>query len=138
MATILVVQDSPEGLLDQDALAARGHLLRRCWGGATMFAGCPMLKTGACPLPLGADLIVFAPGFLNAPIAHRTYRGIHVLNGYRRHAIYSTLPMLLVSFDDPGPLPGTGPIEVIEPFTQIENVLTAIDRLIARSLLAPL
>lgn len=137
MARILVVADSPEAIFDVGILEERGHRALRCWGGPTGFAGCPMLKTGSCPLPDVVDLIVFACGFLNAPLAHRTYRGIHLLNAYRHQHRYGRLPMLLVTFDTPPHLSGIGAVETVDPFAAPEDVADAIDRLLEHVPAAP-
>lgn len=127
MAVVLVIQDTPEGIVDLHALEDAGHLVRRCFGSASTFAACPMLRTGDCPLPAGAQVIVFAPGFLDAPVAHRSYRMVHVLRGYRRHPAYARLPVVLVADRIPEGLGGSGTIRLLPPSASASALHAAIE-----------
>lgn len=127
MRTVLVVQNAPDGLVDVASLEDAGYLVRRCFGGQTTFAACPMLRKGDCPLPAGADVIVFAPGLFDVPVAHRTYRMIHVLRGYRRHPAYARLPMLVLADALPPKLGGSGPVWLLDPNTPSEELLRVLD-----------
>lgn len=133
MAKILLVEDTQDlGLYEAQVLEAQGHHVLRCCGGPTPFAACPMMRDRSCPLPDAADLIIFSCG-LYGSIRHRTYRGIHLLRAYRDHPIYGRLPMLAVAFGVPDDLGGSGPIEKIEKFADPNDVVDAVERLLARS-----
>ena len=133
MAKILLVEDVPDlGMYEARLLEAEGHFVMRCSGGPTPFAACPMLRIGSCPLADAADVIVFSCGLI-APMQHRSYRGIHLLNAYREHAQYGKLPMAIVAFGVPDYIAGTGPVERIDKFANPRDIIEAVDRLVALS-----
>ena len=130
MATILLIEDQPDlGTYEANVLESAGHRIIRCFGGPTMFAACPLLKVGRCSLIDAADLIVFSVPMFS--IHGRTYRGEHLLRAYRSHVDYGRLPMVVVSIGTPKDLPGSGPIERIDKFSEPHLVLEAIHRLLS-------
>jgi hypothetical protein len=131
MATILLVEDAPDlGLFEVALLEAAGHRVIRCSGGPTPFAACPMIRGDACPFADAAQLIIFSCGLV-APIAHRSYRGEHLLRAYRSHVVYGRLPMLVVSVGKPtGVLEGTGPLAFVDKFSSPGAVVGAVGELL--------
>lgn len=133
MSTVLLVEERPDlGLYETGLLMANGHLVLRCSGGPSPFAACPMLKSGSCPLPDTADLIVYS-GAPSAPLRGRTYRGRDLLRAYRRHPVYGRMPMLVVSFEQIDCLEGTGPLARIEKYSSPAAVVGAIDALLSHA-----
>jgi CheY-like chemotaxis protein len=130
MATILLVEDAPDiGTYEAKILEAEGHVVIRCNGAPSPLAACPMMRYGRCPLPDGADLIVFSCSLL-MPVGHRTYRGSELLRAYREHERYGRLPMLVVWVGVPPDVQGRGPMMLIEKFSEPRKVIDAVHRLI--------
>jgi CheY-like chemotaxis protein len=130
MATILLIEDGPSiGRELPSLLAAAGHRVLRCGGGPTPLAACPLLRHGHCPLAEAADLLVFACP-LDLPLRGRSYRGRHLLAAYRTHPDHGRLPLVLVAIAPPQDLKGTGPIELVDTFTDPAAVLAAVHRLL--------
>jgi len=131
MATILLVEDEPDlGLYEAVVLETRGHRVLRCSGGPSPFAACPMMQRTPCAIADVADVIVFSCGMF-APVAHRSYRGEHLLRAYRAHPFYGRKPMLVVSLAKPVGVGGRGPLAFVEKFTQPAAVVEAVDDLLA-------
>jgi hypothetical protein len=130
MASILLIEDGP-GIGGQlpGLLATAGHRVLRCGGGPTPLAACPLLRQGRCLLADAAELLVFACP-LDLPLRGRSYRGRHLLRAYRRHPDYGRLPLVLVAIAPPPDLEGTGPIELVDTFTDPAAVLAAVHRLL--------
>lgn len=136
MAVILLLEDQPDiGTYEADVLEAAGHRIVRCVGGPTLFNACPLLRRGRCSLVDWADMIVFSLPMFS--MRGRTYRGEHLLRAYRSHPNYGRLPMLIVSLGTPPELPGEGPIERVEKFSNPNAVLEAVARLLSGSGLRP-
>jgi CheY-like chemotaxis protein len=130
VATILLVEDRPDlGLYEAGLLEQAGHRVIRCGGGPTPHAACPMLRNGSCPLPDGADLVVFSCAMF-APMPGRSYRGGHLLRAYRAHPRYGRLPMLVVSVGAPDDVGGTGPLAKVDKFSSPGAVLEAAEALL--------
>jgi CheY-like chemotaxis protein len=133
LATILLVEDEPDlGLCEAEALVARGHSVRRCSGGPSLFSACPMMREGYCSLVENVDLILFSCRMF-APIRGRTYRGSHLLRAYRSHPVYGRLPMIVVSVGVPGHLEGSGPLDVVEKYAAPHVVIDAVERMLSRA-----
>jgi len=132
MATILLVEDEPDiGTFEAGLLEREGHRVLRCGGAPSMFGACPMLRDGSCALVDPADLIIFSCRMFSR-LPRRTYTGANLLRSYRNHAVYGRLPMLVVSVGAPDDLPGTGPIELIDKFSEPGAITNAVDRLLAQ------
>lgn len=130
MATILLVEDAPDiGAYEAVILEAEGHRVFRCNGAPTPLACCPMIRDGRCALPENADVIVFACSLMR-PARHRSYRGVDLLRGYRAHARYGRLPMLVVWAGARPAVGGPGPIRFIEKFSPPHMVIDAVHKLI--------
>jgi hypothetical protein len=130
MASILLIEDGPGiGRQLPGRLAAAGHRVLRCGGGATPLAACPLLRQGRCPLADAAELLVFACP-LDLPLHGRSYRGSHLLHAYRAHPDYGRLPLVLVAIAPPQDLAGTGSTELVATFTDPPAVLAAVNRLL--------
>lgn len=130
MATILILEDAPDlGPREGPGLTAAGHRVVCCCAGLTPLCPCPLLRSGCCPDMAQADLIVFSCA-LSTSVRGRTFRGIHLLRALRSHADYGRLPLLIVSVGDPGPLGGSGPVEIVEQFAGASVVRDAIERLL--------
>jgi CheY-like chemotaxis protein len=137
MATVLLVDDG--ATVSQEVtrlLEAADHRVMRCGGGPTPLAACSLLRYGSCPLVDGADLVIFASA-LTLPLAGRSYRGIHLLRAYRAHPDYQRLPLVVVAVAPPRGLPGSGPIEVVEPKSDPAVVVAAVNRLLQSTGRAP-
>lgn len=131
MSTILLVEDAPDlGTYEAYALEAEGHRVLRCGGAPTPLAACPMMRGRPCPLAEAADVIVFSCGLV-APVAGRSYRGVHLLRAYREHRDYGRKPMLVVSVGMPQDLGGSGPLRYVEKFSAPDRVIQAVERLAA-------
>lgn len=113
MADVLWVQD--EGRLDAltVALEERGHRILTCGGGPAPFQPCMLLRSGDCPVAEAADLILFG-ACLDLPMLGHTYAARQILIAYREHEFYGNLPMVVMGVGDPGPLPGRGPLVVVD------------------------
>ena len=130
MAKILLVEDAPDlGAYEANILEAEGHRVLRCNGAPTPLAACPMMRYGNCPLPDAADVILFSCSLL-MPIGHRTYRGSELLRAYREHPRYGCLPILVVWVGVPPDVRGTGPIMLLEKFSEPRRVIEAVHELI--------
>jgi hypothetical protein len=133
MATILLIEDAPgRGFGEAAALEAAGHRVHRCGGGPTTFTPCPLLDHTARSLASEADLIVFACPLFQ-PLWGRSYSGAELLHAYRSHPQYGSLPMLVVTAEDPGHVDGTGPVGVAAA-TNWGQVVEAVDGLLASAL----
>jgi len=129
MATILLVEDQPDvGLYEAQILEAAGHRILRCMGGPTLFAACPLLRTGRCSLVDQADIIVFSLPMFS--LHGRSYRGEHLLRAYRSHPDYGRLPMVVISIGTPPDLPGRGPLTRVDKFSDPHVVVRAVDDLL--------
>src|SRR5262245_32643691 len=128
MATILLVEDGPIVSREMPGhLEEAGHRVMRCGGGPTPLGACPLLRSGRCPLPDAADLLMFACT-LALQLPGRSYRGIHLLRAYRAHPDYGRLPLVLVAVAPPRDLGGSGLIEVVKPYADPAAVLAAVNR----------
>lgn len=132
MATVLIVEDVPDlAPRVADSLAARGHRVWRCSGGASPYGACPLLRGRHCALAESANLIVFACT-RSVPLARRSYRGEHLLAAYRSHEQCGRLPMLVVG----GPLRsisagGAGPVAYAESTASEDEIADAVDLLLS-------
>lgn len=133
MATILLVEDTPDlGLFETELLEAAGHKIVRCGGGPTSYSVCPLLRGRSCSLADEAHLIMFSCR-LFTELHGRTYRGMRLLQAYRAHPAYARLPFLVVAQGSPGKLEGTGPVEVVEKFSDPAKVVAAVRDLLEKT-----
>jgi CheY-like chemotaxis protein len=133
MATILLIEDAPgRGFGEAAALEAAGHRVLRCGGGPAMFTPCPLLDHTARSLASAADLIVFACPLFR-PLWGRSYSGAELLHAYRSHPEYGSLPMVVLTAEDPGQIEGTGAVEVAA-LTSWSEAVEAVERLLASAL----
>lgn len=131
MGTILLVESDPDlGLLEAGLLEDLGHRVLRCSGAPTPLGACLMLRSGACPLPAAAEMIIFnAPPAV--PMRGRSYTGASILRAYRSHPRYGRLPMLVVDMAPPKDLPGAGRIGFVPTFSSPRTVVRAVEGLLA-------
>lgn len=133
MATILLIEDAPgRGFGEAVALEAAGHRVLRCGGGPATFRPCPLLDHTARSLASTADLILFACP-LYRPLWGRSYSGAELLHAYRSHPEYGSLPMVVLTAEDPGDVEGTGPLEVAA-LASWSAAVEAVERLLASAL----
>jgi len=133
VATILLIEDAPgRGFGEAAALEAAGHRVLRCGGGPAAFTPCPLLDQTARSLASTAELIVFACPLFQ-PLWGRSYSGAELLHAYRSHPEYGSLPMVVVTAEDPGHIEGTGPLEVAAA-TSWGEAVEAVDRLLAAAI----
>lgn len=132
MTRILLVEEAPDlGAFEARILERDGHVVFRCNGAPSGGGACPMLRTGSCTIADAAEMILFACS-LYMPMQGRSYNGMTLLNAYRHHPVYSKLPMLIVTLGAPEHVAGTGPVEIVEKFSDPTRVIEAARRLIAR------
>ena len=136
MAVVLLVEDWPDlGIFEAEVLQAQGHTVLRCSGGPSPFAGCPLLRDGACRLADACDVIVVS-GWPSMPLRHRTYRERDLIGAYRRHPAYGRKPMLVVSYEPVECSDGSGPIARIEKDASPAKVLGAVEALLSHARLS--